>query len=292
MLRTLIIGSIALSGALSSVLADPLRPSIRASHVFHRQDGPESDYVVYGAKGAAQPGTRLIGLLGDGSIDTLGAISPDGSFTARFSYDRVARRLHLTTTSETSDTVVVRLDYPSQSTWPGRPNGYGFLGLAPAGADVGAELERLLTALRYTTEASANSTSSPALVSDPEEWGDISELPSGSSVVVYGYAPKGDSVTCIVGPTRLAVTGPISEGAFQVEIPGTELRLWKGYAWSPSAVTGPISERAFQVEIPLRLWEGYPWSPPSLVVNVTSRDNSTESTTSLNLSLPAWVPGS
>jgi hypothetical protein len=233
---------------------------LQAGLLYACQTGPDSDYRIYGVPGSSPRYAEIVVAYSDGGSVLLGTSARDGSFAFDISHARSANgaRLSIRDTRNPTEPTALALDYPRQGglMWP--PNERGFVNLVPADSDVEAGRAKWLEAYEMIREARGGVVNMERLSS--ESLGDMS---AGTDVIVYGYAPIGESATCIIGPSGYSITGPIVDGMFELRLPHDQLRV-PGH---------------------------HQWVSPAVIVNVTSATNQILSFTGYNPRLPSWVKG-
>jgi hypothetical protein len=227
-------------------------------HRNTHQTGPDSDYRIYGVPGSSPRYAEIVVAYSDGSSVLLGTSARDGSFAFDISHARSANgaRLSIRDTTNPTEPTALALDYPRQGglMWP--PNERGFVNLAPADSDVEAGRAKWLKAYETIREARGGVVNMERLSSE-----NLGGMSAGTDVIVYGYAPDGASVTCIIGPTGYSITGPVVDGMFELRLPHDQLRL-------------PDHHR---------------WAPPTIIINVTNEANQITSVTGYSPLFPSWV---
>lgn len=218
---------------------------LRAGLLHIRQTGPTSDYRVYGAPGAGPQYAEISAVYSDGSSAVLGFSVEDGSFAYSIEHAKAEGGVWLKSRipgSSFSEPVALPLGHPRQGGMSGPPNERGFVNIAPADADIQEGLDRWLEAVRSLSQPGGAPINMERL-----GCGTLEALDAQTDVVVYGYTPVGDSVTCIIGPSGYSITAAATNGVFQIRVPHGRLQVASRYRWAPPAFVINVTTAANQI---------------------------------------------
>lgn len=256
-----IMASSAVVGLRSVVLGQSQPQPVLAGLQYTGQKGPLSDYTVTGFPGSAAPCGEILYQSQDSTWHIAGRTTAVGSFRIEVPNQSVGQFFAVVvrdTMGHESRPTLLRTDHPLTGGWWLTPNERGWVNIIAASTDLPSHKAEWLAKYggtyrhedvepaqdsRIPKRGGADSTEVPKDSLSPAP--DVASIESESpeDLLFYGYAPRGDTATCVVGATGEQFHTPIDgQGCFAIRVP---------------AVAVAVADNEL----------------PSFLINVTTRDN-------------------